>query len=39
MLTACTAGKRVNVLVPDGSDSYLLMDFVKPFPLDPLPDG
>ena len=39
MLTACAAGKRVNVLVPDGSDTFLLMDFGKPFPLDPLPDG
>ncbi len=39
MLTACTAGKRVNVIVPDGSDSVLLMDFSKPFSLDPLPEG
>jgi len=39
MLTSCAVGKRINVVVPDGSDSVLLMDFGKPFSLDPLPDG
>lgn len=39
MLTAFTAWKRINVILPDGSDYVLLMDFSKPFSLDPLPDG
>jgi len=38
-LTACTGGKRLNVLVPDGSPSYLIMDFRTPLPLTPPPAG
>src|ERR1700694_2910210 len=38
-LTACTGGQRLNVLVPDGSPSLVVMDFRKPLTLDPLPDG
>jgi len=38
-LAACSAGQRLNVLVPDGSPSVAVMDFHKPLALDPLPDG
>jgi hypothetical protein len=38
-LTACGGGERLNVLVPDGSASLMVMDFRKPLALDPLPDG
>ena len=38
-LAACSSGRRVNVLMPDGSPSYTLMDFRTPFPLDPVPEG
>lgn len=38
-LTACGGGKRVNVLVPDGSPAFTLMDFRTPLSLDPVPDG
>jgi DUF3047 family protein len=38
-LTACTAGERLNVLVPDGSPSVAVMDFRQPLALDHLPDG
>ncbi len=37
-LAAC-GGKRTNVLVPDGSASFEVMDFSEPFPLDPPPPG
>ena len=37
-MVACGA-PRENVLVPDGSGSFALMDFTEPLPLDPLPDG
>lgn len=39
VLTACTAGQRLNVLVPDGSPALAVMDFRKSLALDPLPDG
>ena len=39
VLTACTGGQRLNVLVPDGSPSLVVMDFRKPLAIDPLPDG
>ncbi len=38
-LAACSSGRRVNVLMPDGSPSYTLMDFRTPLPLDPVPEG
>ena len=38
-LGACSGGTRLNVLVPDGSASFALMDFGKPLPLDPVPAG
>ena len=38
-LTACTGGQRLNVLVPDGSPSLVVMDFRQPLALDPLPEG
>ena len=37
-MTSC-GHTRVNVLVPDGSPSFAIMDFTDPLPLDPLPDG
>ncbi len=37
-LTACQDA-RLNVLVPDGSPSFAVMDFREPFPLDPPPAG
>jgi len=37
-LVAC-GDSRLNVLVPDGSPSVVVMDFTEPLPLDPLPDG
>lgn len=39
LLAACSSGKRLNVLVPDGSASFALMDFSRPLPLDPMPPG
>ena len=39
MLTACTGAQRLNVLVPDGSATLVVMDFRQPLALDPLPDG
>ena len=39
LLAACSGGNRVNVLVPDGSASFALMDFSQPLPLDPVPAG
>lgn len=39
-LVGCAStGQRVNVLVPDGSASFTLMDFKNPLPLDPVPPG
>ena len=38
-LTACTGGQRLNVLVPDGTPSLVVMDFREAFAFDPLPDG
>lgn len=38
-LAACGGGERENVLVPDGSPSFTLMDFRSPLPLDPVPAG
>ncbi len=37
--SACGGGTRTNVLMPDGSPSYPVMDFREPLPLDPLPAG
>ncbi len=37
-LAAC-GDERVNVLSPDGSSSFVLMNFAEPFPLDPPPEG
>ena len=37
-LASC-GDSRVNVLVPDGSPSFAIMDFTDPLPIDPLPDG
>lgn len=37
-LAAC-GHERTNVLVPDGSPSFVVMDFREPLPLDPLPPG
>lgn len=37
-LTACRDA-RVDVLIPDGSSSFPVMDFSQPFPLDPPPAG
>ena len=37
LLVACSGGKRLNVLVPDGAATFALMDFEKPLPLDPVP--
>ena len=34
-LVAC-GDERVNVLSPDGSSSFVLMNFAEPFPLDPV---
>ena len=31
--------ERRNVLVPQGGPEVVVMDFARPFPLDPLPDG
>ena len=39
VLTACTGGQRLGVLVPDGSPSVVVMDFRKPLAIDSLPDG
>lgn len=39
VLTACTGGQRLNVLMPGKSQSLAVMDFRKPIALDPLPDG
>lgn len=39
LLTGCSKKERTNVLVPDGSPSFAVMDFSKPLPLDPLPEG
>lgn len=39
VLAACTSGQRLNVLVADGSPSVAVMDFRKPLPMDPLPEG
>ena len=39
VLTACSGGQRLNVLVSDGSPSIAVMDFRQPPALDPLPDG
>lgn len=38
-LAACSGGERLNVLLPDGSPSVVVMDFRQPLALDPLPDG
>ncbi len=37
--SACSGGTRTNVLMPDGSPSYPVMDFREPLPLDPVPAG
>ena len=37
-MSAC-GDARVNVLVPDGSWSFAIMDFTDSFPLEPLPAG
>jgi len=37
--TACDGGNRVNVLVPDGTPSFSLMQFDRPLPIDPVPAG
>ena len=39
LLAACSGGNRINVLVPDGSASFALMEFEKPLPVDPVPAG
>lgn len=39
MLMACTGAQRLNVLVPDGSPSVVVMDFRQPLALDPPPAG
>jgi hypothetical protein len=36
---ACTGVQRLNVLVPDGSPSLVVMDFRKPLAIESLPDG
>lgn len=38
-LPGCSAGERTNVLIPDGSASFVIMDFKQPLPLDPVPPG
>ena len=38
-LAACTGAQRLNVLVPVGSASVVVMDFHLPLALDPLPPG
>jgi Protein of unknown function (DUF3047) len=39
VLTACSGAQRLNVLVPDGSPTLVVMDFRKPLALDSLPAG
>jgi hypothetical protein len=40
LLPACDAGReRVNVLTANGEPDVVVMDFAKPFPLNPLPPG
>lgn len=40
LLTGCDGGReRVNVLRANGEPAVLVMDFARPFPLDPLPPG
>ena len=39
MLSACSERERTNVLIPDGSSSFSIMDFSKPFSLNPLAEG
>ena len=36
---SCASVERVSVLLPDGSQSFLLMDFRTPFSMDALPEG
>jgi hypothetical protein len=39
VVTACTGGHRLNVLVPGESPSVVVMDFREPLAIDSLPDG
>ena len=38
-LSACSKEERTNILVPDGSPSFSVMDFREPISLDPISDG
>lgn len=38
-LSGCGERERTNILKPDGSPSFSIMDFSETFSLDPLPDG
>lgn len=39
LLAGCDKVERANVLIPDGSQSFMVMNFNEPMPLDPLPEG
>ena len=38
-LCGCGDRERTNVLMPDGSPSFIVMDFSEPLPIDPVPNG